>query len=379
MSRKKRCFTWGLLVLVVLSLFQLVHSQGKIVGRYYKDEQRSKLVLDQPFIAGNRVDGKIHVSEKQAIEMALVNNFDINVERQTVLADRWKVDQLVGFYDPRTTMALSWDRQKTPAASVLEGGSSLTNVLSSVSTGYSQTWSTGTSFEANFAGVRNRTTSFFSSLVPAINAQVDVTFRQALLRGFGRANQEYQIEISRKNVEISEQEFRRRASELILQVQDRYWELEYSLGDVQVKEKSLQLAQTVLGQNRERFAVGTGARLQVVESEAEAALRQEELIRSRYTYRLVQDQLIQLVTNYEDPRQFPGEIVPSDPATSPNVPMESFEELQQLGTSSRPEVQQADLQIVAEKVNLELYPGPTASQPRAGGRVPAIRPGRYLD
>ncbi len=60
MSRKKRCFTWGLLVPVVLSLFQVVHSQGKIVGRYYKDEQRSKLVLDQPFIAGNRVDGKIH-------------------------------------------------------------------------------------------------------------------------------------------------------------------------------------------------------------------------------------------------------------------------------------------------------------------------------
>ncbi len=227
--------------------------------------------------------------------------------------------------------------------------------------------------------MRNRTTSFFSSLVPAINAQVDVTFRQALLRGFGRANQEYQIEISRKNVEISEQEFRRRASELILQVQDRYWELEYSLGDVQVKEKSLQLAQTVLGQNRERFAVGTGARLQVVESEAEAALRQEELIRSRYTYRLVQDQLIQLVTNYEDPRQFPGEIVPSDPATSPNVPMESFEELQQLGTSSRPEVQQADLQIVAEQVNLELDQGSAAPQPGTGGRVPAIRPGRHLD
>jgi len=352
MSRRKRCLTWELLIPIFLSFFQVAHSQSKVFGRYFNDEQRSKLVLDQPFIAGNRVDGKIHVSEKQAIEMALANNLDINVERQTVIAGRWGVNRLEGFYDPRTTFALNWDREKTPAASVLEGGSSLTNVLTSVSTGYSQTWSTGTTLEANFAGVRNRTTSFFSSLVPAINAQVDVALRQALLRGFGRTSQEYQIEISRKNVEISEQEFRRSASELILQVQDRYWELEYSLGDMQVKEMSLQLAQTVLAQNRERFAVGTAARLQVVESEAEAALRQEELIRSRYGYRLVQDQLIQLVTNYEDPRQFPGEIVPSDPATSPNVPIESFEELQQVGTSSRPEVQQADLQIVAEKVNL---------------------------
>jgi len=122
---------------------------------------------------------------------------------------------------------------------------------------------------------------------------------------------------------------------------------------VQVREKSLQLAQTVLQQNRERFAVGAAARLQVVESEAEAALRQEELIRSQYSYRLVQDQLIQLVTSYEDPRQFPGEIVPSDPALVPNVAVESFQELQQAAIGSRPEIQQAELRIAADKISLD--------------------------
>ncbi len=348
-----RKLTFGLLVLFLFGSFQFVNAQGQVLGRYFKDEQRAKLVLGQPFLAGTRVGDKTHLSEKQAIEMALANNLEINIERQTVIGGRWRVNQLEGFYDPRTTMALNWDRQKTPAASVLEGGTSVTNVLTSVSTGYAQTWSTGTTLEANFAGVRNRTTNFFSSLVPAINTQVDVTFRQALLRGFGRASQEYLIEISRRNVDISEQEFRRRASELILQVQDRYWELEHALGDVQVREKSLQLAQTVLAQNRERFAVGSAARLQVVESESEAALRQEELIRSRYSYRLVQDQLIRLITNYEDPRQFAGDVVPADPASIPNLPVDSFEELQRAAIASRPETQQAELQIAAERINLD--------------------------
>jgi HAE1 family hydrophobic/amphiphilic exporter-1 len=208
--------------------------------------------------------------------------------------------------------------------------------------------------EASFSGVRNRTTSFFSSLVPSISAQFDVQFRQSLLQGFGRVGQEYQIEISRKNLEISKQEFKRRVTEVVYRVQDRYWELVYSLKDIQVKEKSLQLARTVLEQNRARLAVGTAARLEVVQAEAEAALREEELVRSRYAFRLVQDQLIQLIADYEDPREFPGQIVPSDPVRKPPQVEEPFEALQARALQTRPELEAAALEVATQEVNLKM-------------------------
>ncbi|MFB3906114.1 MAG: TolC family protein [Acidobacteriota bacterium] len=320
----------------------------------YRSDQKREVVSVDPATLPPPIDGKIQLTERQAVEMALTHNFDINLQRSAVLGQRWRIDQLRGFYDPQMTFSLNWDREKTPAASVLQGGPSLTNILTTGTTGYLQTFPTGTSLEANFSGVRNRTTSFFNSLVPAINTQFEIVFRQNLLEGFGRIGQEYQIQIARNDEQTSAQEFKRLATDVILQVQDRYWELEYALRDTDVKEKSLQLAKTVLEQNRARHEVGTAARLEVVQAEAEVALRQEELVRSKYSYRLVQDQLIQLVSNFEDPRQFPGDLVPADPVSPPESARGSFEKLKEQAFKARPEVEQARLDLASQKVSLNL-------------------------
>jgi outer membrane protein len=312
------------------------------------------LVMPRLDLPAADADGKVQLTERQAVETALINNFDINLERQQVIGERARIDQLRGFYDPKATFQFGWDREKTPTASVLQGGPSVTNILTALSSVYSQTWSTGTSLEASFGGARNRTTNFFSSLVPAINTQLEIEFRQNLLRGFGRADQEYRIEIAQNTAQTGEQEFRRRALDLLLQVQDRYWELEYAQRDIQVKEKSLQLARTILEQNQARLSVGTAARLEVIQTESEVALRQEELIRARYSYRLIQDQLIRLMTQLEDPRQFPGEIVPADPVAAPPPVAETFEQLKAVAYINRPEIEQARLDSASQRVNVNL-------------------------
>jgi len=342
-------------VLVLLSTnFLLTSLFGQLPFSRYRTDQKRQAVLVDPALLPEPVDGKIRLTERQVVEMALTHNFDINLQRSTVIGQRWRIDQLRGFYDPRMSFSLNWDREKTPAASVLQGGPSLTNILTTDTFGYLQTFPTGTSLEASFSGVRNRTTSFFNSLVPAINTQFEVLLRQSLLEGYGRVGQEYQIQIAQNDSRTSEQEFKRLSTDVIMQVQDRYWELEYALRDADVKEKSLQLAKTVLEQNRARYEVGTAARLEVVQAEAEVALRQEELVRSKYNYRLVQDQMVQLVSNFEDPRQFPGDLVPSDPISPPEKVQESFEELKQEALKGRPEIEQAKLDSASQRVNLNL-------------------------
>ncbi|RPI28182.1 MAG: TolC family protein [Acidobacteria bacterium] len=338
--------------LSLLLIGDILHAQSPF-GRYRHDQKRQVLAVS-PSVPPSAVDGKIGLTERQAVEMALANNFDVNLQRNTVLSERWRVDRLRGYYDPQTNFSFNWDREKTPAASVLQGGPSLTNILTTATTGYSQLFPTGTSLQATFSGVRNRTTSFFNSLVPAINTQFEIQLTQNLLEGFGRVGQEYQIEIARNDSETSEQEFKRLATDVIVQVQDRYWELEYALRDADVKDKSLQLAKTVLEQNRARHAVGTAARLEVVQSEAEVALRQEELIRSKFSYRLVQDQLIQLMSNLEDPRQMTGDLLPVDPVSSPRPVQESFEDLKAQASRLRPEVEQAKLSLASQRANLNL-------------------------
>ncbi len=348
------CKRISFLAFVLIAPFLSGSLFGQAPFARYRNDQKREVVSVGQAVFPPPIDGKVRVTERQVVEMALTHNFDINLQRSAVFGQRWRIDQLRGYYDPQFSFSLNWDREKTPAASVLQGGPSLTNILTTGTSGYVQTFPTGTSLEATFSGVRNRTTSFFNSLVPAINTQFEIVFRQNLLEGFGRIGQEYQIQIARNDSRTSEQEFRRLATDVILQVQDRYWELEYALRDADVKDKSLQLARTVLQQNRARYDVGTASRLEVVQAEAEVALRQEELVRSKYNYRLVQDQLVQLVSNFEDPRQFPGDLVPADPVSRPDNIRGSFEELKEQALKARPEVEQARLDLASQKVSLNL-------------------------
>ncbi len=349
----KRIFCVLLATSIVLGL-SLPTAWAQVWSRWHKDQGRESVLVGPTELLGQMRDDKLYLTEKEAIEMALRHNLDINVQRHNAIFTFYDAETLRGVYDPTATFGFNWDRRKTPTASVLSGGPSVTDVFTGYSFGYQQAFASGTFFEGSFTGNRSRTTNFFSSLVPSIDTNFQVSLRQNLLRGFRRIEQDYRIEIARNNRDITEQDFKQSVLEVIAAVQDNYWELEFAAEDIKVKEKSLQLANTVLEQNRARFEVGTAARLQVIESEAEAASRQEELIRARFNYRLNQDRLVRLISGYEDPREFKGEIVPADPVQSPAPLTQTFEGFLGQAAAERPELQKSELEIKNDEVNLEI-------------------------
>jgi outer membrane protein TolC len=319
---------------------------------YYVDQKTESILLEAPVYSGRLEEGKLYLTESEAIAMALVNNLEINVERHARLSSDWDLALQEAFYDPKGTFGFNWNRATNPTSSLLQGGPSVTDILTDYQFGYSHPFKTGTTFEVSFLGNRNRTTNFFSSLIPAIGTQFQVLFRQDLLKGFWKASAEYEIEISKNNIDITEQAFKEKVTDVVVQVQDRFWELEYSLQDLEVRKKSLEYAQTVLDQNQARFEVGTASRLEVVQSEAEVASRKEELISAQFVYRRVQDQLVQLITDFEDPRTFRGEIVPVSTSGLPASVSEPFDELLEFASEFRPELQQVDLNTANFQVRL---------------------------
>lgn len=342
-------------VLVLFSYWSLspaVHAQ--FPAHYFKDQEHHRVEDSETVLLGRLQEGQYYLTEAEAIEMALRNNLDVQVERHSPLIAEWSLEQSKSVYDPSTFFNFNWDRQRTPTTSALQGGDSLTEILTIYESGYRQDFSTGTSLELNLTGSRNRTTNFFASLNPAISSGFEVLFRQNLLEGFGRIGADYQIEISRNNLDISQEAFRNQTSQIVLQVQRTYWDLRLALENIRVQEASLEAAQALLDQNQARFDVGSAARLEVVQSEAEVALREEELVRARYTYRRLQDQLVRLISNYENPNQFPGEIVPADVADPSQVRIdESYDELLAIAGEMRPELQEAALEIENRRVELQ--------------------------
>ncbi len=351
--RLGRRLTLGALLAALAGASSWAQSPGPFFSKYYRDQSRRSVTV-QPTPPPQLDAGKVRLSERQAIEMALIYNLGLNVQRHQSLVDTWAIENLRGAYDPRISFGFNWNRDTTPTASVLAGGPSVTDILTNYNLGFQKAFSTGTTVNAGFSGLRNRTTNFFSSLVPAINTNLQVELRQNLLRGYGRLPADYQIEIARNNVDISDQDFKKQLIETIFSVQDAYWELQFSLEDIEVKQKSLQLANTILEQNQARFEVGSAARLQVVEAEAEVASRREELIRAQFNYRRTQDQLVSRISSFRDPREFPGEIVPLDPVVAPAPVSDSFSQLEAVASEYNPDLQRADLELANQKVNLEL-------------------------
>ena len=206
----------------LISLFGvLLSSDGlatNIFSKYYRDEGTFLIELEEPRYVGRLEKEKLYLTEREAIEMALVNNLDINVERHSSLTSQWDVKLQRSFYDPKGTFGYDFNRLTNPSTSVLEGGDSVTDMLSGYTFGYQHPFSTGTSLDFSFIGNRTDTTNFFAGIVPAIRTELHFFVRQDLLRGFGKTAAEYEIEISRNNLDITGQQFKRKVTDIIVQV-----------------------------------------------------------------------------------------------------------------------------------------------------------------
>ncbi|HEY3131508.1 MAG TPA: TolC family protein [Acidobacteriota bacterium] len=325
-----------------------------IFKRYFQDVYPARVGLGPNALSRMAAPGGVlPLPEQAAIELALQSNFDVNLERHSPLVAREDIRRQHAAFDPTARFNFLWDRLTSPTTSILAGGNQITEIRTDYNFGYRKDYQNGAGFEVKADGNRFRTTNAFASLVPAFNTNFEVIVRQQLLQGFGTALGAYRIRIARNNVVISEEEFRRKVTDVVLQAQDRYWELVFAGEDIKVKQESMDLANAILKQNRDRLEVGSAARLEVIQSEAEVAARREELIRSQYTYRRIQDQLVKMISSYQDPREFSGEIQPVSPIQLPAASGNDFKPLFQYAREHRPEVMQAELDINNRRINLE--------------------------
>ncbi len=115
------------------------------------------------------------------------------------------------------------------------------------------------------------------------------------MRDRGKAATERNLRIARINRDISQENFELQVTGTIQQVVDAYWTLVEAREQYDVAQESLQLAQELHGQNRVRVDVGTLAPLELVQSEAGIATREEQVIRAKGAIGDAEDRLRQLL------------------------------------------------------------------------------------
>ena len=195
----------------------------------------------------------------------------------------------VDSFDPFISGNLRVEHASSPLSNtVLNGVSSLQQNVGTANFTYGQAWSTGTSMQLTFDNNRITTNSLFTTLVPQLNSNYQILLRQHLAAGFGLLPNRRFIQIAKNNREISDIAFRNQVIATVSQIQNIYWDLVNTYQDMQVKNRSLALAQKTLEDNREQVKLGTLAPIEVARAESDVAARNQDLILAQTALQLEQ-------------------------------------------------------------------------------------------
>ncbi|MFP3939924.1 MAG: TolC family protein [Thermoanaerobaculia bacterium] len=259
----------------------------------------------------------IQLTLDQAVEIALQRNLGLVIERYNWIQAREGVLESLGMYDTLFSAGYEQRDVTQPTIEVVEG----VPVTQQTSEGFSLTLSqlvpTGGVAELTTSASDQESNSQNVFFNPLFNADASLTFTQPLLRGFGRTATERSLMVARVGASQSVEFLEQRISETVLAVEQAYWDLVGARNQLTVAEEALRLAEVLHEQNQVRVEVGTLAPLELIQSEAGIASREEEIILAEAAIEDAADQLRQLL-NLERGELWNTPIIPAtDPETEP--------------------------------------------------------------
>src|SRR6185436_9226184 len=191
---------------------------------------------------GVDMDRQKPLSLREALAMALDNNKDIEVARHNVKIAEFDLTAAHGAYDPRFTSTAYYERIKSPISSFLTGGANGATTTSDY-TGTARveglTPRLGGSYRLDFSSVRFTSNNQFTALSPQYPTALTLNYTQPLVRGLRFENNRRQIQIAKKNLPLTDAQFRQRAIETITSVQRAYWDLVFALRNLQVQRDAV--------------------------------------------------------------------------------------------------------------------------------------------
>jgi outer membrane protein TolC len=220
----------------------------------------------------------------------------------------------VSSYDPTLSVNGGVEHLTLPQSSaVLYNVSSLQLNTWQVTTLFSQAFSTGSTISFEFNNARQTTNSSLIFLSPALNSYYRFTFQQQLLAGFGFGPNLRYVRIAKNNKKISDIAFKDQAIATVTQIENIYWDLVSAYEQANVNEQSLAFANQTLDNARKQLKLESIPEMDVMKAEAESSRRDQDLTVARTNLEL-QESLMKnaLTRSLDDPVLGEIPVVPTD-------------------------------------------------------------------
>jgi outer membrane protein TolC len=372
-------------------------------------------LTNSPLLGQLIVDGKLHLSLKDAIRLALENNLDLAIARYNLpiantdilrtkaggvfrgvnagvvqgtpgggvggfgagapgggaggttggaggagagasglVQSTLGVGTAVASYDPAITASVGAEHQTSPQASlVVYGVPSLQLNTGQINVGYSQAFATGTSFSVQFNNNSQTNNSPFYNLSPTLTSMYQFSFQQELLAGFGFGPNLRYLRIANNNKKISDIAFKDQVIVTVTQIENIYWDLVNAYEQTQVSEQSLAFAQQSLDTAKKQLQLDSIPEMDVMRAEAEVSRRDQDLTVARTTLQL-QELLIKnaLTRRLDDPVLEAVPVVPADRLDSTEPTAgQAVQDLIAQALQDRTELAVSDIDLVNRQIS----------------------------
>jgi outer membrane protein TolC len=209
---------------------------------------------------------------RETIKLALENNKDIEVARDAVKLAGFDLQAADGFYVPRFSGQSYYERATNPNLSVFSSNRKITNNSQVANISFQNSIRKyGTTYSLSLNNQRVTTDNTLSILSPQYNSGFNFTLNQPLRRGRNIDQQRRIIEISKKNLGLTDIQFRQKSIEIVATVQRAYWDLTYYLRNLRVQRDGVRDAKEQLEHNRRLVNEGFLAPIDIVAAETQVA------------------------------------------------------------------------------------------------------------
>ncbi len=321
-----------------------------------------------PLPSGQRVGvdvaNQLSLTIEDAVGMALENNRNVEIARNNREINEYNLKAFRGVYDPLLASQSYFESVTTPTASAIGGavngavtqrrffGTSSLSGLSPVG---------GGSYSANFDSSRTTTSNTNSFLNPQYPSVLTFNYTQPLLRNRSIDQNRRQIEIAKRNVDLTDSQFRAQAITTVYQVEQAYWNLVFTLRTLQVQLDAVKQAQAQLESNERQVRQGVQAPIDVVATTSQIATFQQNAFVAQQAVTTAENQLKTLILGNRTSTEWDRPIMPVSPVDQ-QPPQVSLETATAAALKNRPELEQIDINREINKVDERYFRNQTKPQ-----------------
>jgi outer membrane protein len=271
----------------------------------------------RPRAQGAAETGDLRLSLREAVLMALKQNLDIAIAGYDPRITAEQVTVQKAAFDPVFSITADASRTKTPSTqpffNPLDPVVSNRNLNASLT----QALPIGASYTVSLTNNRQETNARFAQpdqggINPSYRTFLTMTVAQNLLKNFGAEVNTAPITLARNNQAISLTQLRSLAQQVITNVHAAYWNLVFTIENLEVQRRSLRLAKELEELNRARVRAGVAAPVEVTQAEAQAAAQLQNVILAEKAVKDAEDQLKLILNLGNGAAEWATGIVPVD-------------------------------------------------------------------